>query len=138
MFYFSGKVDSSDQKLREDFAESWDQFLGISSLSEIKKSLLRFAPNVIQAIEDAMHKGPQFISARGKLYIIPSLPIGAISLSVSLVQYLTYLDTFPLKLRPKDINLIPWAHKKFDVIINAPVTVQKNRTLISGEEKILL
>lgn len=39
-FYFSGTIDSSDEKLREDFVESWNQFTQDFSLSELKKSAL--------------------------------------------------------------------------------------------------
>lgn len=39
-FYFSGTIDSSDEKLRQDFAQSWDQFTQEFSLSELKKSVL--------------------------------------------------------------------------------------------------
>ncbi len=39
-FYFSGTIDSSDEKLREDFVESWNQFIQDFSLSELKKSVL--------------------------------------------------------------------------------------------------
>lgn len=42
-FYFTGTIDSSDIGLRQDFAESWDQFSGKKRLSELKKSALTWS-----------------------------------------------------------------------------------------------
>lgn len=42
-FYFSGTIDSSDEKIRRDFAEAWDQFAQGNSLMELNKSALTWS-----------------------------------------------------------------------------------------------
>lgn len=42
-FYFSGTIDSSDEKIRQDFAEAWDQFIQDPSLTELNKTALTWS-----------------------------------------------------------------------------------------------
>ncbi|RJQ29933.1 hypothetical protein C4571_00180 [Candidatus Parcubacteria bacterium] len=103
------------------------------------KSPLRFSANVLEELRNAVRTGKPAISTeQGNLFMLLSLPLGAIKLNIPAEKYLSYIESLPSPLRPRPAHLFPSEEKDFEIIVNAAIECLGGKTFINGKEVKLL
>lgn len=97
------------------------------------------AKNVIHELSRIVEEHePNFSTARGDLFLADEVGMAAIRLKIPTDDYLKFISTVPPTFRPKTHLIAPVEEDSFQVVINAPVTIEGGTTLINGKEITIL
>lgn len=81
---------------------------------------------------------PNLSTDRGDLFLADEVGMAAIRLNISTKDYMKFIDGLPTNIRPKAHQIAPVEEDQFQVVVNAPVTIENGTTLINGKEVTIL
>lgn len=100
---------------------------------------LRFSKNVLGELQSVITENkPAITSEKGELFLLASMPLGAIRLKIPVEEYLTYIDSLPESTKPRPAHVLPYSGKNFQIIVNAAVECRNRKTFINGKEVTLV
>ncbi len=102
------------------------------------EKILKFSKNIIEELNKLVSAGnPVLSSDKGDLFVSDTAPVSVIRLKIPVTDYLAFIESLDTE-KPKRIHLIPINNESFQIIVNAPVVIENDSTLINGDKVCIL
>lgn len=116
-----------------------NQIHRVCALGEQMDIPIVLSRTVIDDMEKAVKgSAPALETERSKLFISKELPFAAIQLQISVREYLRYLNSLHVSVKPRGFQIVPVDNPLFQFVVNAQTYIENGTTYINGREVSLI